>query len=308
MYKRLMLIIAVVLGLLLSGCQLAVDTVNEEGMVSQDRLAGIVVTTEHLDLFDMEGYLNDNLNAIMAGRNPDQSAYQGRLYAREEIEEGITDSGKAYTRKYYHFDNVEGMALTYYTSHTWLEDGTLLEEFTTGECGDGFWDVHFGTEETEGTIYLPMGGEEVILHLNPVFQDEEGRLYLTTGNGMHIDSWLGNCSMDYHEEIKENDGEEETIYQRKFKVTVQRTEIADTVVVLQMDGNNQVIDRLECAPEELPEELTPMADCAYILLEQHNGGTVTRQMFQQEDTYITVHTRGDGLICGGSIMNLIWEE
>ncbi|MBR2047804.1 MAG: hypothetical protein IJ960_04325 [Oscillospiraceae bacterium] len=308
MNKRLTLILVLMLGMLLSGCQLAVDTVNEEGLISQDRLVGVVVTTESLDLFDMEGYLNDNLNAIMSGRNPDQSAYQGRLYAREELEEGTTDSGKAYTRKYYHFDNVEGMALIYYTAYTYLEDGTLLEEFTTGECGEGFWDVHFGTEETQGTIYLPEGGGDLVFYVNPVLQDSEGRLYVVTGGGIHSAEGTGRMSMYYNDEVKESIDGKEITRSRKFEVHFEWTEIPDTVVVLQMDRENQVIDRLECAPEELPEELTPMKDCAYVLLEQHIGETVTRQLLQKEDTSVTVYTRGDGNVCGGSVMNLRWEK
>lgn len=45
---------------LLSGCQLAREDEGENG----DRLVGVFVTTEYIDLFDMERYLNDNLRAV----------------------------------------------------------------------------------------------------------------------------------------------------------------------------------------------------------------------------------------------------
>ena len=85
MNKRI-LILVLAMTMFLTGCQLAVETVNEQGMHNSDQLVGVVVTTEYLDLFDMEGYLEDNLGSIMAGKNPDQSDYQGRLYAQEEVE------------------------------------------------------------------------------------------------------------------------------------------------------------------------------------------------------------------------------
>ena len=39
---------------MLTGCRLATDEVNGDGLLNEDRLVGVVVTTEHLDLFDLE--------------------------------------------------------------------------------------------------------------------------------------------------------------------------------------------------------------------------------------------------------------
>ena len=44
--------------LALTGCQLALD--SADGAVDEDRLVGIFLSTEYLDLFDFEGYMNDN--------------------------------------------------------------------------------------------------------------------------------------------------------------------------------------------------------------------------------------------------------
>ena len=40
---------------------------GEADTESKDRLIGIFVTTDYLDLFDFEGYLNDNINKVMDG-------------------------------------------------------------------------------------------------------------------------------------------------------------------------------------------------------------------------------------------------
>ena len=62
--KRNLFAALITAGLLLSltGCQLAKV---ESG--SQDRLVGAFITTEYLDLMDMEAYLNDHLDEVTKG-------------------------------------------------------------------------------------------------------------------------------------------------------------------------------------------------------------------------------------------------
>lgn len=76
--RTLMLGLAMVLPL--TGCQLALP--GEES-AQDDRLIGVYVTTEYLDLFDIESYLEDNLNAGWTGGEitGDTDPYEGRVYA-----------------------------------------------------------------------------------------------------------------------------------------------------------------------------------------------------------------------------------
>jgi len=65
-----------------SSCQLAREDMGASA--GGDKLAGVFITAEYIDLFDMEGYLNDNLKSfqggtVIAGGNTQK--YQGRLYA-----------------------------------------------------------------------------------------------------------------------------------------------------------------------------------------------------------------------------------
>ena len=56
---------------------------NTDG-TSKDRLIGVFITTEHLDLFDFESYFQDNANKVMSGgeiSSSDSAPYQGKLYA-----------------------------------------------------------------------------------------------------------------------------------------------------------------------------------------------------------------------------------
>jgi hypothetical protein len=63
MIKRsLAVCLAVCFLLTLAGCQLAVEDAG--GTNNGDRLIGVFVTKEYLDLFDTEGYLNDNISKL----------------------------------------------------------------------------------------------------------------------------------------------------------------------------------------------------------------------------------------------------
>ena len=46
-----------------SGCTLAVPEAGTDG--NGDRLIGAFITSEYLDLYDMEGYLNDHAASLM---------------------------------------------------------------------------------------------------------------------------------------------------------------------------------------------------------------------------------------------------
>ena len=307
MNKRMITLCLALMTMLLSGCQLAVDTENESGRYNPDHIVGVVVTTEHLDLFDMEGYLEDNLGAIMNGKNPDESAYQGRIYAQEVVEESVGENGMTYYTTYYNFDHVDGLELLFYTTHTYREDGELLAEITTnGMDESGLWDVCFGTELTEGTVYFP-DDAAMMLYVNPVYQDGEGKLYLVQGDSMHADLGTGSMSLFYTEEITENIDGEKVTQKREFKITAKGVTISDRVVLVQMDKNHQIILRQEYAPEALPEELIPEEHCAYIILEKHAGDEITREMLQREDEWISVQIMGDKPYCLGQSVTIRWQ-
>lgn len=82
-------LLCLLLATMLTGCQLA----RPETVAEVDRLIGVYVTLEPLDLFDFEAYFNDHAKELLAGGGEigpeDAAAYGGRLYAVQE--EGDTD-------------------------------------------------------------------------------------------------------------------------------------------------------------------------------------------------------------------------
>ena len=114
MNKRLLLLGFVFLLLLsLCSCQLA----REDGMNIQmnDRLVGVYITQEYLDLFDFDRYLNDNIHTILNRGEitvSDNEQYSTRIYAElknikhideETSEEFETWNMNSKILKAYHF-------------------------------------------------------------------------------------------------------------------------------------------------------------------------------------------------------------
>ena len=64
-----------------SGCTLAVPEAGTDGY--GDRLIGAFITSEYLDLYDMEGYLNDHAASLMNNSSitiGNDSRYEGNLW------------------------------------------------------------------------------------------------------------------------------------------------------------------------------------------------------------------------------------
>ena len=298
--------------IMLAGCRLATDEVNEDGLVNQDRLVGVVVTMEHLDLFDIEAFLKDNPQALKGGEiNPVGSEYQNRIYAQEEIEHSATEDGVPCTTVYYNFDHVDGLALLNYRTQTILEDGSVLADTVVGDGSDGIMDVAYRGDLIEGTIYVPVGTSQCAFFLNPVYQDSEGRLYLVGGTGIsHQNPGDAIWSMMQNivsESTETADGASVTRKQ-EVKITVQATEVADRIAIVQMSGENSLLDRQEFTPEDLPETLTPVEGCAYILVEEYVGGELKRTMVEPDESYISVFVKTDKIYCTSVGTEILWQE
>ena len=82
--KRYICLLAILTAIaaLLCGCSLARSDMDASA-ASRDRLIGVYITTEYIDLFDLEGYIGANASALSGGSigEADAAQYNGRLYA-----------------------------------------------------------------------------------------------------------------------------------------------------------------------------------------------------------------------------------
>lgn len=306
--KKLITLILVTC-VMLTGCQLATDETNDSGLMNEDRLVGVVVTTEHLDLFDIEAFLKDNPQALKGGSigsvGPE---YQNRIYAQEEIEHSTTEDGVPCTTIHYNFDHVEGIQLLAYQTQTVLEDGSVLSETTVCSNTEGIYEARIGNGMNEGTIFVPEG-EEAHFFTNPVYQDSDGRLYLVGGTGISNQNMTGSMWQTITEERTETENGQETASEEYgFKVCVTAVTVTERVAIVQMSPDNTMLDRQEFDPNEMPEELTPVDGCAFILVEEYAGDEVSRTMIEPDDRYITVYVKADQPYCVARGTEILWSE
>ena len=122
--KRYISLLAILTAIaaLLCGCSLARSDMDASA-ASRDRLIGVYITTEYIDLFDLEGYIGANASALSGGSigEADAEQYNGRLYA-ELVDER------------YVFPGVDGFA--FFMATTEHEYGTSYSNYTDeGVCG-----------------------------------------------------------------------------------------------------------------------------------------------------------------------------
>ncbi|MEG2087365.1 MAG: hypothetical protein RR022_04130 [Angelakisella sp.] len=308
----------------LTGCQLA--RIDAGALPAKDRLVGMFITTEHLDLFDMEGYLNDQLNHFPGGElilGKDSAAYAGRLYATQK-ELTLTDesTGEQHSSKEFVFEGVEG--ISFFTARIAVEgtDTTESDSYLTSESDEGITDGHTGVfhgdeeEKTtlEGTIYLAYGRADNSCYLNPVYQTADGQLYLTSGNGITASGMQeeGTMMSQTHEEtttVTENGTTKKGSTLVKISVAVLYP--PEKLVLVQLDKDNEVLLRRDYRPGTLPPTLTPEPGAAYLIAETYKHDStgkevVTRELFdRQNETLTSFFARPDG-VCVKTSTQLTW--
>ena len=268
-------VLALLLALcLLSGCSLARPEAEEGNGLGQDRMIGVFITRDYLDLFDFESYLEDNLNTVMNGGGEispeDMEKYGGRLYA-EKTDEGYDfgiegmgafcvqgeQDGVPYSASY----NIGPMSLNLHS--------TVTDEGTN-------WDY-------SATVYVHCGGLEAF-YTNPVYQDSEGRVYLTAGMGISseiVDGSSMSQAMSSEYTISA-EGETQT-YSMRVEVTFMGAELPKSYRVLHMSKDSELLQTEDYTPETLPEELLPCEGAEYLIIETLNQDNVTRQVVSRDE-------------------------
>lgn len=299
------------------------ESVDAAAQQEKDRLIGIFVTTDHLDLFDFEGYLNDNLDQVLEGGEisvVDSAEYNGRLYATL-VEETLTDaeSGRTSTSEKFVFEGVEGFL--YYEAKVEKEN----ETYYTSSGDEAISDGHLGITvndagesiDMKGTIYmsnLAMDGKA--LYFNPVYQTAEGDVYTIAGHGYSYSGVIGEGGIGTVTLEEKN----------SYTIDGETTEVGTTIemsyafmyppvkiIVTQMDGENQIVESQEYEPGKVPEKLAAANDTEYFIVEtvkqdQKGEEICEREMYQKEDDSLeTFFCREDG-ICVEKWTSLEWEE
>lgn len=307
MKRNLIIVVCTLFGVFLlglTGMSLIDTKMREDSQRDDGQFIGVFITTEHLDLFDFEGYINDNANKLINGGSniiEDNKKYQGRMYATLTNQTLTSEeSREAISVKDYVFEGIEGMAFFAATVNG-------EHPYTTTGAHDGISDVIVNmasnnegkTVKLEGTVYITPAIGIKTFYVNPVYQSKDGSVYVTTGNGFSnggiSDGISFSTSLDESYEVRENGKTKKN--GTSAKITFQVITPPDTIEVIQMASNHTVILRKEYTPENMPESITPEKSTAYIIVEERNETKVVgRNIYQRSDeTLSTFLSREDGV-------------
>ena len=302
--KRLILISVLSL-LLLTGCQLASDG-PEEG-----QLVGVYFTTDVVSIPGTELEV-DNISSAGSIRLT-EGQLGGRLYAQELTDE----TGDIY----YDFPGLDGVA--FYQIPVVGEDGQVR---SIQENNQAIQERHLSTaiedgEETstvKGVLYAPTWGEQNCLFANPMYQTEDGKVYLEATpdafdcasmleEGAYVSyTWSSTNAVETSEGTKTSGLVFEYGYHGKNPV--------EKVVFTQMTADHRPIYAWEYPADQTPETLSVEPETAYLLVESHciNGrGTpyVDRILLDrndQEDQTFTTYVQEIEGILSRRTTEIVW--
>lgn len=280
-----------------SGCQLAKENLSQEK--AQDRLIGVYVTYKYLDLFDMESYLNDNINKFANGGNiqvsGDTEKYNNRLYATLVQEEVTATGGEKYTVSQYVFENLEGISMFSPT----ITDPITGDSYSSSGSSEGIADYksHYNSGDNEedialeGTIFVTSGAMSDAIYINPVYQSEDESVYLQAGQGFSATGDNGEGGV-YTQTLTDSTSRTEnkttTTYSTSIKLSIATMNPTEKVAIYQMDGENNIISKNEYIPKNVPQEIMPEKSCEYFIVESlkkafNDERQVDRQLFSKSD-------------------------
>lgn len=287
--KRYISLLAILTAIvvLLCGCSLARSDMDASA-ASRDRLIGVYITTEYIDLFDLEGYIGANASALSGGSisEADAAQYNGRLYAK------LVDER-------YVFPGVDGFA--FFMATTEHEYGTSYSNYTDeGVCScklaintNDNEDSAGEALELECTIYGITGrNDRHVIYTNPVYQTADGKVYLTSGHGISTsDVGAGALvSQKLTDSTTVTDSEGSTvIHSASVNVHYVIAELPLGYTLIEMDADSREISRHEYAPGELPPEYTTNNSTAYIIVESRTASGSAYTLYSAENTDIVTY-------------------
>lgn len=288
---------------------------------SKDRLIGVFITMEPLELFDRESYINDNVGELLSGGNiseTDSSDCQKKFYA-SLVERSYTnpDTGETSTTKEYVFDGVDGFS--YFRANYTDSSSTYSLSSSNGAISDGNVAVN-STDvgesiSLEGTIYVSTSAGHITFYFNPIYQTASGEVYAVSGQGMSFGEYMAGASGSQaisEEQTVVNDGKSETI-STDVKVNFVFMDIPTSVSVIQLDRDNNIASAQEYAPGNLPPSITVESNTEYIIVETRTSATdgtetVTRELFQSDDNTLFAFSCRDDGICFKQYCDITWND
>lgn len=298
---------------ILSGCQLAQK--DDLTVHKSERLCGIFVT---IGLDTSKFYEEQLKNAQFKVNNQGDLEIQTIDPASREVEGTMTGDGRINFGAYQGYYMGEGEVI--------VSNGDKLP---TNFADPGFYDVKCSINEKddgkdssfEGSIAISRNSDKII-HMNPVYQREDGSIYTILGQSMGYSS-SGNASGMVLSQTFSNttttSGSSRHIKKENtsFKINITMVDEAKQIIVKEMNSKDELIKATEYYPDS-PDEYVVDSKTCYILVEERNDNktdNITRYVYNLEgvdpkDYYVghNCHFAGDDAIIGVKHIRFINAE
>lgn len=321
-YKIYAMSFCILVVLALTGCQLAQN--SADGAADEDRLVGLFLTTEYLDLFDFEGYMNDNLKSFQGGEitiNGDSQKYQGRLYATM-VSRTLTneETGETSQTEEYVFPS-DGIPYFSATVPAAENHDSYRASISDPAISDGHVNYKLGDDGDSvtltGTVYVSPVNIARTYYFNPVYQSADGSVYATTGNGFMVNTEAYSEGSVYSQTLDATttvtEGGKTKTDSTSITLSISVMFAQEKIVVLQMSEESAVLLRNEYAPDTMPESISTESETDYLIVETHKRDDtghikISRATYSSDTENIeTFFVREDG-ICVKHWTRMIWSE
>lgn len=281
---------------------------------SKDLLIGCFITTEYLDLFDVEEYLEDNIRVVLNSKNKeiDTTEYENRIYAKLVDKSHIDEeTGEKVKTAEYVFEDLEGYS--FYDCYikpegdsegytTLIQNGGVCDINVSNDYGDNYENMTL-----KGTIYTLQ--DDVIFYYNPVYQSEEGSVYLVSGTGSNAAGDAMTHSMK-NEVTLTVDGETIT-KKNEVIITVEKAELAEEIELTELDKNNLIVKKSIYTPDRIPESYEVQKNTESIIITQTSVASpdnviVKRAIVSKGEENFEVLTEYDSVVCDKNFVEIIW--
>lgn len=193
----------------------------------KDRLVGVYLTKEYLEMEEPKIGMN----------------WKGELYLEDSQTqiEGIL--GDLSDESLLHFEGVEGYGIYGIRMHSESDSSV----FSSDEI---FADIHLTLEDNgekiEAVVYVGENGPRVV-YFNPIYQREDGTVYLRQGTGLSWDGFVEGAAMSQSmkESVSEGVKGEETVKTFECAIEIRQSTEPRTTELLFLDGENKVLERRE---------------------------------------------------------------
>ena len=317
-HKIFVAVVCLLVSLGLSGCQLAQP--DESTDAGKDRLAGVFVTTEYLDLFDADSFMRENIRGAKNGElviDGDAGQYRGRLYAElQSIRVRDEETGASLQTADYVFP-LEGISFFSARVPATEDREGYLTTISDPAISDGHVAYHTKDDGESvtltGTIYVIPGSTRY--YFNPVYQSADGSVYAVSGDAFMLDSeWEnegGVFSTKLEDEFIISQGGKEEKKSSTITLAISYMFAPEKIAVLQMDEHSVLVSREEYAPDAVPDSISVEPEAAYLIVETYKADAmqqikVSRKIYSKEDENLeTFSARPDG-VCVKNQAHIIW--